>query len=157
MELKNKKKKSSYEGLQEEVRKIKLPAIERMENKYRDRHYVCEHVFPEFTVLCPKTGLPDFAEIKIVYEPDKYLVELKSLKLYLIAFRNLKFFHENFTNRILDDFVKVIEPRWAYIEAKVNVRGGICTKIKRLWKSKNLSKESALLIQNFSASDFREF
>lgn len=141
------KRKSSYEGLQDEVRGIKLPGIERIENVYKDKCYVCEHVFPEFTTLCPKTGLPDSAGIKIVYEPDKYLVELKSLKLYFIAYRNLRFFHENFTNRILDDFVKAVEPRWAHIEAKVNVRGGIYTTIRRTWRTKMLSKESEELLK----------
>lgn len=146
-------KKSSYAGLQEHVRSIELPRIEVVENKYRDKHYICEHVFPEFTTLCPKTKLPDFATIRIVYEPDNYLVELKSLKYYFIAYRNLGFFHEHFTNRILEDFVKHVMPRWAYVEAKVNIRGGIASTIRVLWKAKKLSRESRELVENFLKSN----
>jgi len=140
-----KAEKSGYEGLQREVKRAKLPEIGRIENVYKDRHYVCEHAFPEFTTLCPKTGLPDFAEIRIAYEPESFLVELRSLKLYFIAFRNLRFFHENFTNRVLDDFVKAVAPRWVCIESKVNVRGGIYTTIRRSWRKKKLDRESELL------------
>ena len=146
---KEQSKKSSYEGLQEHVRSIELPAIEVVENKYRDKHYVCEHVYKEFTTLCPKTKLPDFATIRIVYEPDSYLVELKSLKYYFIAYRNLGFFHEHFTNRILEDFVKHVKPRWAYVEARVNVRGGIESRIRAIYKREKLSKESEELIEKF--------
>jgi len=127
------KKISSYEKKQEYARSIKLPEIETIENKYSDKRYIVECIFPEFTTICPKTHLPDFGTIKILYEPDKKIIELKSLKLYFVAFRNIGFFHENFTNRIMEDIIKVVKPRWIYVEAKLNNRGGIYTTVARFW------------------------
>ena len=103
-------KKSSYDELQENVRSLKLPQIEVWENKYSDREYVVHLDTSEFTCICPKTGLPDFANIKMDYIPGKVCVELKSFKLYLVAYRNVGIFHEHLVNRILDDFVKVCKP-----------------------------------------------
>lgn len=123
-----------YEGLQEEVRSIELPGIDTVENKYPDRDYAVDIEYPEFTTLCPRTRLPDFATIRITYSPDQKLVELKSLKLYFTAYRDKGFFHEHFTNRILDDFVKTCEPRWAEIESKLNVRGGITTTVRASYR-----------------------
>lgn len=122
---------SEYEGKQEHVRAIELPKIEVVENKYPDRVYTVKIEYPEFSTVCPKTGMPDYATIEIVYSPNEHLVELKSLKHYFVAFRNIGFFHENFTNRIFDDFVEAVEPRWAKIEVRVNNRGGILTTIRR--------------------------
>jgi 7-cyano-7-deazaguanine reductase len=127
---------SEYEGRQEYVREIELPKIETVENKYQDREYEVEIEYPEFTTVCPKTKLPDFATIKIIYSPDKRIAELKSLKLYFVAYRDIGFFHEHFTNRILDDFVEAVKPRWAKIEVKVNVRGGISTTVRRSYRKK---------------------
>jgi 7-cyano-7-deazaguanine reductase len=84
---------------------------------------------PEFTCLCPMTGQPDFAAIRVSYVPDRLCVELKSLKLYLWSYRDEGAFHEAATNRILDDLVAVIRPRRAEIEARWNVRGGITTTV----------------------------
>ena len=84
---------------------------------------------PEFTCICPKTGLPDFATIKVAYCPAKTCIELKSFKLYIVAYRNLGIFHEHLTNRILDDVVKACKPRKAKVEAIMNPRGGIATKV----------------------------
>jgi 7-cyano-7-deazaguanine reductase len=119
--------KSAYQGLQENIRKIALPRIEVWENRYTDKKYLIEIEFPEFTCLCPKTGLPDFALLELKYLPGKWCVELKSLKLYLLAFRNLGIFHEHVANRVLEDFVKAVKPRFANLRGEFNVRGGIKT------------------------------
>ncbi|MCB9541561.1 MAG: NADPH-dependent 7-cyano-7-deazaguanine reductase QueF [Myxococcales bacterium] len=91
------------------------------------RDYEIRFSCPEFTCLCPKTGQPDFATIRIRYVPDQTCVELKSLKLYLWSFRDEGAFHEAVTNRILDDLVAATAPRWMEIEADFAVRGGIHT------------------------------
>lgn len=107
----------------------KLMPIEVVENKYPHKDYVVNIEFPEFTCVCPKTGLPDFATIKIEYTPDKLLVELKSLKLYFVSYRNEGSFHETVINKILDDFVAACQPRKAKIIGEFNVRGGIKTSV----------------------------
>ena len=129
------KKKSSYEDLQEKIRAIKLPAMEVFKNTYADRDYEINLDSPEFTCICPKTGLPDFGTIKVTYCPDKFCVELKSFKLYLVAFRNIGIFHENVVNRVLDDFVKSCQPRWARVESLVMPRGGITTTVVSEYKN----------------------
>ena len=129
-----KKKRSSYQGLQKDIRKLTLPKIEVWENRYKDKNYIVHLETNEFTCLCPKTGLPDFATIYIDYQPDKSCVELKSFKLYLYAFRNTGIFHEHVTNRILDDFVKAAKPHWAKIRSEFNLRGGIKTTVEREYK-----------------------
>lgn len=93
----------------------------------RDYEVRCET--PELTCLCPMTGQPDFAEVTITYTPDQHLVELKSLKLYLWSFRDEGAFHEDITNRILDDLVAAIAPRRMTVETRWNVRGGILTTV----------------------------
>lgn len=128
------RKKSSYEGLQTGVRNLTLPGIEVWENQYQDRIYTVNLEIPEFTCICPKTGLPDFAVIKVQYNPQKWCLELKSFKMYLIAYRNLGIFHEHLTNRILDDIVKACQPRWARVEAVMNPRGGISTTVTAEFK-----------------------
>ena len=82
---------------------------------------------PEFTCLCPRTGQPDFATIRVNYIPDKLIVELKSLKLYLWSYRDEDAFHEAVTNKILDDLVAALKPRWMKVVGDFNVRGGIHT------------------------------
>lgn len=125
------KKKSSYEGYQRHVRALKAPAIEVWANQYPDRRFAVQLEIPEFTCICPKTGLPDFAVIFIEYIPWKYCVELKSLKEYLIFYRNVGIFHEHFANKLMDDFVKASHPRWVKIVTKFNPRGGITTTVTR--------------------------
>jgi 7-cyano-7-deazaguanine reductase len=125
------KSKSSYEGLQKNVRNLKTPKIEAWENQYPDKNYIIKMEIPEFTCICPKTGLPDFAEIVIEYAPRKYCIELKSLKMYTIYFRNIGIFHEHLINKMIEDFVKVCKPRWAKITGKFNPRGGITTTVSR--------------------------
>ena len=130
------KKRSSYENLQRNIRKLKTPPIEVWENKYPDRDYTVDMTIPEFTCICPKTGLPDFATIKISYGPAKTCVELKSFKMYLIFYRDVGIFHEHLVNKILDDFVKSCRPRWAKIVIDMNPRGGIQTTVTGEYKKK---------------------
>src|SRR5215475_3570097 len=103
--------------------------LEVVPNSHPDRDYEISFEIPEFTCLCPKTGQPDFATLRIRYVPDRLCVELKSLKLYVWSFRDEGHFHEAVTNRILDDLLKATKPRWMRLEAKFNVRGGICTTV----------------------------
>ncbi|RMG91286.1 MAG: NADPH-dependent 7-cyano-7-deazaguanine reductase QueF [Zetaproteobacteria bacterium] len=97
-------------------------------NPERDYHIRIDS--PEFTCLCPKTGQPDFAEIKLDYVPDQLCVELKSLKLYYWSFRNEGHFHEAVTNQIADDLIRVLRPRYLKVTAIFNVRGGIYTTVE---------------------------
>jgi 7-cyano-7-deazaguanine reductase len=104
--------------------------METIENRYSDRDYEIDIRFPEFTCLCPMTSQPDFAEIRISYTPGDRLVELKSLKLYLNAFRNLGIFHEEAVNRIRDEFVEKVRPKKVEVIGNFNVRGGIYTTVR---------------------------
>lgn len=99
--------------------------LEVFPNHHPRREYVVVLQTDEFTCICPKTGQPDFAKIKIEYIPDKKILESKSLKLYLWSFRNHGVFHEHVTNIILDDLVAVLQPRWCKVSAQFAVRGGI--------------------------------
>ena len=128
------KRKTSYEGLQEDVRNLNTPPIEAWKNKYPDKEYAISLEVLEFTCICPKTGLPDFALIKIEYSPDKHCIELKSFKLYTIFFRDVGIFHEHVINRMLQDLVKACRPRWMKIAGEFNVRGGIKTSVMAEYK-----------------------
>lgn len=99
--------------------------LEKFPNKHPDNDYMVTLNCPEFTSLCPKTGQPDFAEIKINYIPDQFIVESKSLKLYLFSFRNHGDFHEDCTNIIMKDLVKLLEPKYLEVEGIFTPRGGI--------------------------------
>lgn len=103
--------------------------LETFENPNPSRDYVIRIDIPEFTCLCPKTGQPDFAELKLEYVPDARCVELKSLKLYAWSFRDEGHFHEAVTNRILDDLVAALDPRFMRLTAEFNVRGGLYTTV----------------------------
>ena len=103
--------------------------LETFENPKIDREYTINFEIPEFTSLCPKTGQPDFANILIEYIPEKLCVELKSLKLYFVSFRDQPGFHEDLTNKILDDLVGLLDPKYMNINAEWNVRGGVYTSI----------------------------
>ena len=103
--------------------------LETFENPMPERDYTIRIEVPEFTCLCPKTGQPDFATLNIEYVADKLCVELKSLKLYVWAFREEGAFHEAVTNAILDDLVRATEPRFMRLTAEFNVRGGIYTTV----------------------------
>jgi 7-cyano-7-deazaguanine reductase len=103
--------------------------LETFPNPNPERDYVIRFDCPEFTCLCPKTGQPDFATIRVEYVPDELCVELKSWKLYLWSYRDEGAFHEAVTNRILDDLVRAMNPRRIRVEGAFNVRGGITTTI----------------------------
>jgi 7-cyano-7-deazaguanine reductase len=103
--------------------------LETFENPAPQRDYRIHMEIPEFTCLCPKTGQPDFATLILDYVPDKRCVELKSLKLYVWSFRDEGHFHEDVTNRILDDLAKATKPRFMRLTARFYVRGGIFTSV----------------------------
>ncbi len=103
--------------------------LETFDNPNPDRDYTIRIRIPEFTCLCPKTGQPDFATLNLEYVPDQRCIELKSLKLYVWAFRNEGAFHEAVTNAILDDLVAACQPRFMRLTAEFNVRGGIYTNV----------------------------
>jgi 7-cyano-7-deazaguanine reductase len=101
--------------------------LEAFENRTQVRRYTIEFTCPEFTCLCPRSGFPDFATIHIKYVPDKYCVELKSLKLYINSFRNEPVFHEDVVNIILDDLVKILNPWEIQVVGDFTVRGNVKT------------------------------
>jgi 7-cyano-7-deazaguanine reductase len=111
-----------------------LPEIETWPNSYPN--YEIEIVIPEFTSVCPKTGLPDFGKLTLRYVPGERAVELKSLKMYMLAYRNLGIFYENAVNRFLRDIVKACDPDRATLIGEFTPRGGIQSKI-----TANYSKE----------------
>jgi 7-cyano-7-deazaguanine reductase len=121
---------SPYEGLQNKIKKLKTPKIETWHNIYPERDYVIDIDMPEFTCICPKTGLPDFARISIRYTPDKACIELKSLKYYELFYREVGIFHENVVNRFLEDLVRACKPRWMEVTGEFNPRGGIKTTVR---------------------------
>ena len=103
--------------------------LETFPNPRPERDYQIAISCPEFTSVCPKTGLPDFGEIRITYVPDAQCIELKALKYYLIGFRNRGIFYEHVTNAILDDLVDALHPRRMTVVGDFSVRGGIKTKV----------------------------
>lgn len=106
-----------------------MSALETFANPRPERDYEIAIECPEFTSMCPKTGLPDFGVIRIVYIPDERCVELKSLKYYLLEFRNQGIFYEAVTNQILDDLVAACRPRRMTVAGDFTARGGITTKV----------------------------
>ena len=104
--------------------------LETFNNPNPERDYEIAFEAPEFTCLCPMTGQPDFATIRIRYVPDEKCVELKSLKLYLWSYRDEGAFHEAVTNRIANDLIRLLDPRFIEVEGDFYVRGGIKTKVK---------------------------
>jgi 7-cyano-7-deazaguanine reductase len=113
----------------------KLPKIECWPNQFKSRYEITINI-PEFTSVCPRTSLPDFGILTIRYSPDKLCVELKSLKMYILAYRNLGIFYENAVNKVLKDFVKACKPRWAIVEGHFNTRGGISTVVRASYTRK---------------------
>ena len=102
---------------------VSLPDIETFPNQYKGYEITIE--IPEYTAICPKTGLPDFGTITVHYMPDKHCLELKSLKMYIHAYRNVGIFYENSVNRILQDVTKACRPVWAKITGSFAARGGL--------------------------------
>lgn len=103
--------------------------LETFPNPREGRDYTIRIRIPEFTCLCPKTGQPDFAELSLEYVPDRLCVELKALKQYVWSFRNEGHFHEDVTNRVLDDLVRTLRPKYMRLCADFNVRGGLYTTV----------------------------
>jgi len=116
-----------------------LPKIECFRNQFKN--YEITISIPEFTSVCPRTGLPDFGAITIRYVPDQWCVELKSLKMYILAYRNLGIFYENAVNRILRDFVKASKPINAVVTGEFNVRGGMKSVIEAPYPPKSPSRK----------------
>ena len=110
--------------------------LETFPNPRPERDFQIEIRCPEFTSLCPKTGLPDFGEVRITYVPDRTCIELKSLKYYMIEFRNRGIFYESVTNQILDDLVASIQPRRMTVVGDFSVRGGIKTVVTATYEKK---------------------
>ena len=104
--------------------------LEIVPNEHIEKDYEVNVSIPEFNCVCPRTGLPDFATIKINYIPNKHIVELKSLKLYIVKFRNMGIFHESATNKIFNDFQKACKPRQIEVIGEFSARGGISTTVK---------------------------
>src|SRR5882757_469764 len=113
---------------------FEFPEIETWPNQFPNYEILID--VPEFTSVCPKTGLPDFGTIWIRYMPDKECLELKSLKEYLLTYRNLGIFQENIVNQVLEDVVRSAKPVWAIVEGDFRPRGGIGTKVEARWPRK---------------------
>jgi len=111
--------------------KAKLPKLEVWPNQYPG--YIITTRYPEYTSMCPKTGLPDYGTITIQYKPRKSCIELKSLKLYLLAYRNLGIFYENAVNKMLHDIVDAVQPAWCVVKGEFTPRGGLNTTIFARW------------------------
>jgi len=109
---------------------VKEAKLEVWENPTPERDYMVEIAFPEFTCLCPRSGYPDFATIKINYTPDKHVVELKSLKLYLNSYMDKYLMHEEATNRIYEALKKLLKPRYLEVIGEFNPRGNVKTIVK---------------------------
>lgn len=109
----------------------KLPALEVWPNQYPG--YIITTRYPEYSSVCPKTGLPDHGTITIQYKPLKSCIELKSLKMYLLAYRNLGIFYENAVNKILHDVVQAVQPDWCIVKGEFTPRGGLNTTIFARW------------------------
>ena len=106
----------------------KLPALEAWPNQFPN--YIITTKFPEYSSVCPKTGLPDFGTVTVQYEPHRKCVELKSFKMYMTAYRDVGIFYENAVNRMLRDLVKAVEPVWMTVTGEFNARGGIKTRVE---------------------------
>jgi len=112
--------------------KAKLPKLDVLPNQFKG--YSIKIIIPEYTSLCPRTGLPDAGTITIEYEPDRSFVELKSLKIYILGYRSIGIFYENAVNRILKDFAKAVKPRWALVRGEFNPRGGITSIVEAKYR-----------------------
>jgi len=118
----------------------KLPEIETWLNQYRN--YEITISIPEYTSICPRTGLPDFGTITIHYLPDKLCLELKSLKYYILSYRNLGIFYENAVNRILNDLTRACRPKWAVVRGEFSTRGGMHTTVLARYPRKSTGRVS---------------
>jgi len=119
-----------------------VAALLTFPNRHRGRDYTIVHTCPEFTALCPKTGQPDFATIRISYVPERLCVELKSLKLYLQGYRDRGIFYEHVTNVILDDLVAALRPRRMTVEGDFRTRGGISSLVRAEYQAPSARRRS---------------
>ena len=132
--IKSKKNKPGYKIENHDT--IKISILEPMDYKYRQKRDIdIEIEQPEFTSVCPMTGLPDFGCIIIRYVPDKKIIELKSLKYYLLQYRNVGIFYEHVVNRIMDDLVEILKPKRMEITGEFTARGGITTRAVAAYKA----------------------
>jgi 7-cyano-7-deazaguanine reductase len=106
-----------------------MPELETFPNPRPEGDSIIRHISPEFTSICPKTGQPDFAEIRLTYIPDQLCIELKSLKIYYHSFRDQGIYYEGVVNRLLVELAASCEPRWMRVEGRFNVRGGISSAV----------------------------
>ena len=125
--------------------------LEIFPNPTPKRDYHIHMEIPEFTCLCPKTGQPDFATLALDYIPDKKCIELKSLKLYIWSFRDEAAFHEAVTNRILDDLVAALKPRYIRLIARFYVRGGIFTNVTVDYRKKGWKQQPTIALETFDS------
>lgn len=116
-----------------------LPKLETWPNQFPG--YSIQTRFPEYSSVCPKTGMPDYGAITIEYQPRQDCLELKSLKLYLLAYRNLGIFYENAVNRILRDIVAAAKPVWCVVRGEFTPRGGLTTSVEACWPRGSASKK----------------
>jgi 7-cyano-7-deazaguanine reductase len=136
--IKSLKKEISFKGLDrrydsDAVSSIDVSVLETFPYKYPGRDVVVAIDTNEFTAVCPYSGLPDYALIKINYVPRKFLIELRSLKYYLFSFRNVGMYQEHVVNRILEDLVRSCKPKWMQVVADYNLRGGLHTVTSAEW------------------------
>ena len=127
--MRGRRDRAGFPPIMLEFFRMSSTTLETFPNPQPARDYEIAIRCPEFTSVCPKTGLPDFGEIRITYVPDQLCIELKALKYYLIEFRNKGIFYENVTNQILDDLVGVCRPRRMTVVGDFSVRGGIKTEV----------------------------
>jgi 7-cyano-7-deazaguanine reductase len=121
--------------------RAKLPALETWPNQFAS--YVITTRFPEYSSVCPKTGLPDYGTIIIQYMPRKACLELKALKMYLLAYRELGIFYENAVNKILGDIVAAVRPEWCLVRGEFTPRGGLTTSVLARWPSLYQKRKSS--------------
>ncbi len=119
--------------------------LELFGNPQKKEDYIINITIPEFTCLCPKTGQPDFATLYVKYIPKNFCLELKSLKQYIVSFRNIGTFHESVTNQICSDLSKAINPQFLSLKAQFNVRGGIYTSVEIQYRNKKWKNPNCLL------------
>ncbi|MGQ2825004.1 preQ(1) synthase [Leptospira kirschneri] len=120
-----------YDGRQDHIPSLQTPEIESFTNVYEGKDYTIDFTVPEFTAVCPKTGLPDFGVILVSYIPNKRCIELKSFKEYILSYRNVGIFHEFLVNKILEDLIKSVDPKYLKVIGDYNARGGIKTIVTR--------------------------
>ena len=120
--------------------KTKLPRLDTWPNQFPEYRIVTR--YPEYTSVCPKTGLPDYGTITIEYQPKKLCIELKSLKMYLLAYRDLGIFYENAVNRMLRDIVEAIDPACCIVRGEFTPRGGMSTTVEARWPGNKRPRKS---------------